>query len=182
MGVDVLVGVCGSIAVYKTLEVISQLSKLNITTQVVMTEAATQFVTPLSFQTMSAHPVAVDGFALSSDILHITLARQSRLLLIAPATANFIAKMALGIADDLLSSIVLSTTTPILVAPAMNKEMWNHKAVIRNVQQIQQDGCILIPPAEGLLACKEEGVGKLAEVQHLVAEIQKQLRLLSSSV
>ncbi|MEK7484538.1 MAG: flavoprotein [Planctomycetota bacterium] len=181
MGVDVLIGVCGSIAAYKILEVLSQLSKIGITTRVVMTKAATQFVTPLSFQTMSAHPVEVDGFAPSSDILHISLARQSRLLLIAPATANFIAKMALGLGDDLLSSIVLSTTTPILVAPAMNTEMWNHKAVMRNVQQIEKDGCILIPPAEGLLACKEEGLGKLAEVNRIVAEIQKQLLLISRS-
>lgn len=180
MGVDVLIGVCGSIAAYKMLDVVSQLSKRQITTKIVMTKSATEFVTPLSFQTLSANTVEVDSFAPHSDIVHIALARQSRLMLIAPATANFIAKMALGIGDDLLSSLVLSTTTPVLVAPAMNKEMWFHKAVARNIQQIQDDGCIIIPPVEGLLACKEEGIGKLAEVNHIVFEVQKHLDALKS--
>ena len=174
---DVLLGVCGSIAAYKALDVVSQLSKLHITTRVVMTPSATQFVTPLSFQTMTGHPAEVDSFSAQSEIIHISLARACRLMVIAPATANFIAKMALGLGDDLLSSLILSTTTPILVAPAMNTEMWYHKAVQRNLKQIETDGCHLISPKEGVLACKEEGIGKLADVEVIVAEIQKYLRV-----
>jgi phosphopantothenoylcysteine synthetase/decarboxylase len=175
---DVLLGVCGSISAYKSLDLVSQLSKLQIQTKVVMTEAATHFVTPLSFQTLTGFPVEIESFAPHSAIVHIALARESRLMVIVPATANFIAKMALGLGDDLLSSLVLSTTTPVMVAPAMNKEMWVHRAVQRNLKQIIDDGCIVIPPQTGLLACKEEGIGKLADVSVLVQTIQEQLHLI----
>lgn len=169
----VVLGVCGGIAAYKALEVTSALKKRGVQVKVVMTEAATKFVAPLSFQALSQNPVAIDMFEepKSWEIRHISLAKEADLLAVLPATANTIGKMAHGIADNLLTSVYLATRAPILVAPAMNTNMYTHETVQENIQTLKQRGVHFISPGEGRLACGDSGIGKLADVQDIVEEI-----------
>ncbi len=161
----VALGVTGCIAAYKAVEVLRGLQKRGATVKVVMTRHATEFVGPLTFQSISGYPVISEMFTQTDDpeIRHIQLAQSIDLLLVAPATANILAKFANGIADDFLSTLYISTTAPVLVAPAMNVEMWGHSATRENVRRLRERGVHFIDPEEGYLACRTVGAGRLAE-------------------
>jgi phosphopantothenoylcysteine decarboxylase/phosphopantothenate--cysteine ligase len=163
-------GVTGCIAAYKAVEVLRGLQKLGASVQVVMTAHAAEFVGPLTFQAISGFPVITEMFAKTDDpeIKHIQLAGSIDLLLVAPATANALAKFAAGIADDFLSTLYISTNAPVLVAPAMNAEMWLHAATQENVARLKARGVEFIDPESGYLACKTVGPGRLAEPADIV--------------
>jgi phosphopantothenoylcysteine decarboxylase / phosphopantothenate---cysteine ligase len=167
----VVLGVTGCIGAYKACEVLRELQKRDVDVHVVMTEHATRFVSAMTFEALSAHPVFVDQFALGaeSDIRHISLADAADLLLVAPATANTIGKFARGIADDALSTLFLATRAPVLVAPAMNVNMFEHPAVVENLALLRARGVRFVDPGDGYLACGWLGKGRLAEVPDIVA-------------
>ena len=173
-GKTVVVGVGGSIAAYKAAEVVSQLVQRGARVPVVMTKAATNFVGPLTFQTITRSRVMVDQFDPESviDATHISLTEKADLVLVAPATANLIAKMAHGLADDMLTSLLLAVRCPVLVAPAMNDRMWEHKAFQKNLAAIKELGHRIIDPREGFLACGTYAVGRLAEPLEIVKEVE----------
>jgi phosphopantothenoylcysteine decarboxylase/phosphopantothenate--cysteine ligase len=167
----VVLGVTGCIGAYKACEVLRELQKRDLDVHVVMTEHATRFVSAMTFEALSGHPVFVDQFALGaeSDIRHISLADAADLLLVAPATANAIGKFARGIADDALSTLFLATRAPVLVAPAMNVNMFEHPAVLDNVALLRARGVEFVEPGSGYLACGWLGKGRLAEVPEIVS-------------
>lgn len=162
----VVLGVTGGIAVYKACELLRLLQKRGIDVFVVMTQNACRFVAPLTFETLSGHPVAVDTFDRPQtwEVEHIALAKRADLFLIAPATANIMGKMACGIADDMLSTTVMATRAPVLVAPAMNTGMWENAAVQQNVKMLRARGVEIVVPVSGHLACGDSGAGKLEDV------------------
>ncbi|TMA77770.1 MAG: bifunctional phosphopantothenoylcysteine decarboxylase/phosphopantothenate--cysteine ligase CoaBC [Deltaproteobacteria bacterium] len=172
-GKTIVVGVSGGIAAYKACEAVRLLVQAGATVQVVLTRAAEEFVTPLTLQALSGRPVARRTFDLTeeSEIGHIRIADTADALLIAPATANVIAKLATGIADDLLTTVVLATRAPVLVAPAMNVHMWENATVQANVARLRDAGHVVIEPASGALACGYEGAGRLPEPDVLVEEV-----------
>ncbi|WP_404333909.1 bifunctional phosphopantothenoylcysteine decarboxylase/phosphopantothenate--cysteine ligase CoaBC [Planococcus rifietoensis] len=165
----ILLCVSGGIAVYKAVALVSKLSQAGAEVKVIMTESAKQFVQPLSFQVMSRNDVYFDTFDEkdSSVIAHIDLADWADLVLVAPATANMIAKMANGLGDDMVSTVLLATTAPIWVAPAMNVHMYDHPAVKRNIDRLHHDGIRFIEPSEGFLACGYVGKGRLEEPEKI---------------
>ena len=167
---NIALGVTGCIAAYKAVEVLRGLQKLGASVRVVMTRHAAEFVTPLTFQSISGFQVVTEMFAPTDDpeIKHIQVAQSIDLLLVAPATANALAKFANGIADDFLSTVYISTTAPVLVAPAMNVEMWAHPATRDNVRRLRERGVQFVDPEEGYLACKTVGAGRLAEPDAIV--------------
>lgn len=171
---NVVLGVSGSIAAYKACEIVRALVKDGCDVRVIMTAAAMEFVTPLTFQTLSRNPVGVDQFALPErwQPEHISLA-QTDVLVVAPATANIIAKMACGIADDLLTSTILATKAPVVIAPAMNSGMWENKATQANVATLMSRGISVVPPASGELACGTTGRGRMADVADVLAAVRK---------
>lgn len=177
IGREVVVGVCAGIAAYKTAELVSQLVQAGAGVTVVMTRRAKKFVGPATFQALTGRPVAVDMFGSHPFPLgpHIELADRGELLCVAPATANLLAKAACGLADDLLSTLILSFAGPILLAPAMNSTMWEKPAVARNVRRLQDDGFHIAPPEEGWLSCRKKGVGRMAQPASLKATIEKVL-------
>ena len=162
----VVLGVTGGIAVYKACELLRLLQKRGIDVFVVMTQNACRFVAPLTFETLSGHPVAVDTFDRPQtwEVEHIALAKRADLFLIAPATANIMGKIACGIADDMLSTTVMATRAPVLVAPAMNTGMWENAAVQQNVKTLRARGVEIVAPVSGHLACGDNGAGKLEDV------------------
>jgi phosphopantothenoylcysteine decarboxylase/phosphopantothenate--cysteine ligase len=168
--VNVALGVTGCIAAYKAVLVLRGLQKRGASVRVVMTRHATEFITPLTFQSISGFPVITEMFAPTGDpeIKHIQLSQSIDLLLVAPATANTLAKFANGIADDFLSTVYISTTAPVLVAPAMNVEMWAHPATQDNVRRLRERGVQFVDPEEGYLACRTVGAGRLAEPDEIV--------------
>ncbi len=168
----IVLGVCGSIAAYKAADLTSRLVKRGHHVFVVMTQSATQFVGPMTFQTLSKNPVTAGVFdeRESWRPTHIELADCADLLLVAPATANVIAKLALGLADDALTAIALATRAPLFVAPAMNGKMWQHAATQHNVATLQSRGAEFIGPEEGMLACGYEGIGRLWNVDDIAAK------------
>lgn len=172
-GKTVVLGISGGIAAYKAAEITSRLRKAGASVHVVMTENATKFIAPLTLQTLSNHTVAVDTFAhpVAWEVEHISLAQRAEVFLIAPATANILAKMAYGIADDMLSTTLLATKAPVFVAPAMNTAMLHHPATEANLALLQQRGVRLITPGQGLLACGDVGDGRLAEPVDIVAAL-----------
>lgn len=171
------IGVTGGIAAYKIAELVSKLKKDDVDVIVIMTEAATQFITPLTLKTLSGREVLVDLWDDSGEwkVQHIGAAEQLDLLVIAPATANFIAKVAHGLADDLLSTIVLANTAPLLVVPAMNHNMYKNQAVQDNLKKIKEYGYMVMEPDSGDLACGVSGQGRLPEIDQIYAEIKKLL-------
>lgn len=175
MAKTVGVGITGGIAAYKIADLVSKLKKDNIDVIVMMTEGATKFITPLTFKTLSGREVATDLWSESLEykVQHIGIAEQLDLLVIAPATANFIAKMAHGMADDLLSTVVLANTAPVLVAPAMNTNMYKNPIVQENIKTLQSYGYAILEPDSGLLACGVEGQGRLPEAEDIYNEIIK---------
>lgn len=174
-GKTVVLGVTGGIAAYKAAEIVSRLRKLHARVFVIMTEHATHFVAPLTFETMSANPVVTDTFArpLTWEVEHVALAKRADLFLIAPATANILAKMAHGIADDMLSTTVLATKAPVLVAPAMNTGMWDNIATRENMEILQRRGVMFVGPDAGFLACGDSGAGRMSEPMEIVGAVQK---------
>ena len=175
----ILLGVTGCIGAYKAAEVLRGLQKAGAQVRVVMTEHATEFIRPATFEALSGKSVIVGMFAQPdhSSIEHIATAREADLLLVVPATANILAKFAHGIADDFLSTVYLSNTNPVLIAPAMNVEMWNHPATQANLKTLRERGVQFVEPGVGYQACGEVGVGRLAEPEEIVAAV---LHLLSS--
>jgi len=176
----IVLGITGSIAAYKSAEMASQLKKLGHEVFCVMTRDATHFITPLTLQTLSQHPITIDLFEEGEGDWrpsHLQLADTADLLVISPATANVIAKLAHGIADDALSTIALALRpeAKVLVAPAMNGKMWLHPATQANVKVLQSRGVEFIGPEKGLLACGYEGIGRLWDVGKIVERIQKTL-------
>lgn len=169
----IVLGVTGSIAAYKAADLTSRLVKRGYDLRVVMTRNAAEFVTPLTFQTLSRNPVTLSVFDEKESWHpgHIDLADRASLLLIAPATANVIAKLASGIADDALTSIALATAAPVLIAPAMNGKMWLHPATQENVGRLRARGVEFIGPEEGLLACGYEGIGRLWSVEEIADRV-----------
>ena len=176
---NIVLGVTGSIAAYKAADITSQLTKQGADVHVVMTADAQRFITPLPFKTLSRNPVESDLYDESEGWkpMHIKLADEADMLLIAPATANLLAKMAHGLADDALTCIALALQpkTPILIAPAMNGKMWLHPATQANVTTLKGRGVEFIGPEEGMLSCGYEGIGRLFDVQKIV---QRALELL----
>src|SRR5438477_8874280 len=169
----IVLGVTGGIAAYKAAELVRLLVKDNVAVDVVLTAAGAQFVTATTFQALSGRPVLSDLWHSGSDdaMGHISLSRGADAIMIAPASANFIAKLAHGVADDLLSTLCLARDCPLLAAPAMNRQMWWNKATQRNVAQLAADGVIILGPDTGELACKENGEGRMLEAEQLLAAL-----------
>lgn len=169
-----VLGITGGIAAYKAAELVRLLVKSSIDVQVVMTEAACQFITPVTMQALSGKPVFIGMWdsSISNGMPHIELSRDADAILIAPASADFIAKLVHGRADDLLSTLCLARDCPLLVAPAMNKQMWENAATQRNIMQLQADGISILGPDSGEQACGEIGLGRMLEAEELLAAIQ----------
>lgn len=172
-GKHVVLGVTGGIAAYKACEVVSRLRKLHAEVDVIMTENATKLVAPLTFETLSNRPVCVDTFTRveSWDVKHISLAQKADVFLVAPATANLMAKLAHGIADDMLTTTLLATKAPILLAPAMNTGMWTAQATQENLQTLYARGVKTVGPASGVLACGDTGAGRMSEPVEIVEAV-----------
>ena len=173
-GKEIVLGVTGGIAAYKAAEVVSRLRKMGASVHVIMTENARQFITPLTLETLSGNPVVHDTFERPAtwEVEHIALAKRAEVFVIAPATANILAKMACGIADDMLSTTVLATKAPVLVAPAMNTGMWTAPATRQNVETLRQRGVRFVGPEAGFLACGDEGSGRMSEPAAIVEAIE----------
>ena len=176
-GKCVVLGITGGIAAYKMANVASALRKAGADVNVIMTKNATEFITPLTFETLTNNHVAVDTFEhdYKHDVEHISLAKKADLMLIAPATANVIAKMSHGIADDMLTTVALAATCKKIVAPAMNTAMLENQITQDNIERLRSYGFEIIEPATGLLACKDVGKGKLPEPEVLVEYVYKEL-------
>jgi phosphopantothenoylcysteine decarboxylase/phosphopantothenate--cysteine ligase len=180
----ITLGVTGGVAAYKAAELVRRLQQDGFTVQVVMTRSAREFVTPLTFAALSGQKVITDLFGdssggeanLESAIEHIAVAQRTDLLLVAPATADIIAKFARGIADDFLSTLYLACTAPVVVAPAMNVNMWNHEATQENVRTLRARGVHVVDPGEGYLACGMTGAGRLAGQEEIVAAVREALK------
>src|SRR5437667_608660 len=183
-GMRITLGVTGGVAAYKAAELVRRLQQDGFTVQVVMTRSAREFVTPLTFASLSGQKVITDLFGdssggeanLESAIEHIAVAQRTDLLLVAPATADIIAKFARGIADDFLTTLYLASTAPVVVAPAMNVNMWNHTATQENVEMLRARGVKIVDPAEGYLACGMIGAGRLAGQDDIVAAVREVLK------
>lgn len=174
---EIVIGVAGGIAAYKTAALVSQLAQAGAVVTVVMTESAERFVGKATFSALTGRPVVTSLFEDSEYPLgaHIELAHRAQLLCIAPATANFLAKAANGLADDLLSTLYLCMRKPVLLAPAMNSEMWEQPAVQRNVAQLRADGAQFVDPESGWLSCRQIGVGRMASPETIFAAIRRTL-------
>lgn len=172
---EILIGVCGGIAAYKVADLTSQLVQSGANVTVVMTKSADNFIGKTTFEALTGRPVFQELFSPQEHFIgeHIGLARRADLFLIAPATAHLIARLAQGMADDLLTTLALAVTCPVYLAPAMNNEMWSKAAVQRNVHQLKEDGHSLIGPDEGWLSCQATGPGRMAQPTAILAAIQK---------
>lgn len=177
MAKHVLLAVSGGIAAYKACDIVSRLNKLGIEVQVIMTENATKFVTPLTFEALSGRMVYTDTFDYTYDasIKHIALAQEADLMCVAPATANIIAKLANGIADDMVSSTFLAATCPVIVCPAMNTHMYENAATQANLHTLEERGISLVGPGVGKLACGDVARGTLSPVDEIVEAIVRAL-------
>ena len=173
-GREIVLGVTGGIAAYKSAELVSRLRHSGANVHVIMTRNATEFVSPLTFQTLSANQVVTDTFQAPEywNVEHVALAKLAEVFVIAPATANIMAKMAAGIADDMLSTTVLATKAPVLLAPAMNTGMWTAAATQANLRTLQERGVQFIGPDSGILACGDEGAGRMSEPEAIVEAIR----------
>ncbi len=169
-----VLGITGGIAAYKAAELVRLLVKSGIDVQVVMTNAACQFITPVTMQALSGKPVFIDMWdsSISNGMPHIELSREADAILVAPASADFMAKLVQGRADDLLSTLCLARDCPLLVAPAMNKQMWENLATQRNIAQLKTDGIIILGPDSGEQACGEVGLGRMLEAEALLALVK----------
>ncbi|MFN3401693.1 MAG: bifunctional phosphopantothenoylcysteine decarboxylase/phosphopantothenate--cysteine ligase CoaBC [Ferrovibrio sp.] len=175
-GKRILLVVSGGIAAFKVPDLIRRLAERGVSVRCAMTKAAEQFVTPLTLAALSGEKVATDLFSLTdeTEMGHIELSRDADLVVVAPATANILARMASGLADDMATTLLLATDKPVLVAPAMNVRMWHHPATQRNIEQLKADGVTFIGPNDGEMACGEYGPGRMAEPLEIVAAIEMQ--------
>jgi phosphopantothenoylcysteine decarboxylase/phosphopantothenate--cysteine ligase len=173
-GKKVLLIVAGGIAAFKALELVRRLRERGVSVRCVLTEAGARFVTPLSLQALTEDRVYSDMFSLTdeSEMGHIQLSRDADLLVVAPATANILARMAAGMADDLAATVLLATDKPVLAAPAMNVRMWTHAATVANVETLRRRGVHFIGPNDGAMACNEHGPGRMSEPEEIVAAIE----------
>jgi phosphopantothenoylcysteine decarboxylase/phosphopantothenate--cysteine ligase len=174
----ILIGVTGGIAAYKTCSLVNMFLKEGADVKVVMTEAATKFVAPLTFQSLTNHPVYVDMFDTynKEEVEHISLAKWADIVIVSPATANTIGKIACGIANNLLTTVVMATPkeTPVLIVPAMNTNMWENPITQRNIDMLGKDKKYnFVEPREGILACKDKGCGKIAGNEEILEEAKK---------
>ena len=169
----VVLGICGGIAAYKAADIVSRLRKAHVSVYCILTAHGAAFVQPLTFESLSNHPVVTDMFASPAtwETEHVALAQRADVFLVAPATANIMAKMAHGIADDMLSTTLLATNAPIVVAPAMNTRMYEHTATQNNLSVLRSRGVVVVPPASGCLACGDVGIGKLADTADIVTQV-----------
>jgi phosphopantothenoylcysteine decarboxylase/phosphopantothenate--cysteine ligase len=176
-GKEIIVAVCGGIAAYKVADVVSKLVQAGAGVTVCMTDDAQQFVTPLTFQALSARPVRTSTYKLedSSDPQHIGLTEKADLMLVAPATANMIAKVAHGLCDDLVSLMICASACPVVFAPAMNNRMWENPIANENVAKLMKHGYAMIGPEPGWLACRNVGVGRMSEPGKIVEEVTARL-------
>lgn len=174
----ILLGVTGGIAAYKAAELTSSLTQKGVEVTVIMTEAATHFITPLTFRTLSGKEVFTELFPeeFTTTPIHISLTRRGQILVIVPATANFIGKLANGLADDLLSTVALSFSGPIILAPAMNEAMFKNKVVQENVKKLKKGGVEIIAPEKGYLACGYIGEGRLAGLDKIIKIVFETLK------
>ena len=174
---DIVLGVTGGIAAYKSADLCSKLMQADAKVTVVLTAAAEKFIGRTTFEALTGRPVYRDLFSPQEHFLgeHIGLARQAELLLVAPARANFLAKAAHGLADDLLSTLLLAVTCPVLLAPAMNTDMWTKPAVQRNVKQLREDGFHFADPGSGWLSCGQTGPGRMAEPAEILESARQRL-------
>ncbi len=174
----VILGITGSIAAYRACEIISALRREDIEVQAVLTREGAEFITPLSIQTLSRNKVMTDMFALPEkwDPVHTSLAEKAGLVLIAPATANIIGKLAAGICDDLLTCVVFATKAPVLIAPAMNDKMYKHKIVQSNIAKLKDAGYRFVGPIKGYLACGHVDTGHIADTDEIVKEVKRLLK------
>ena len=176
-GREILIGITGGIAAYKTADLTSKLVQAGARVTVAMTDSATKFIGATTFEALTGRPVYRHIFEPVEHHQgeHIGLARRAELYVVAPATANFIGRLAHGLADDLVSTLALTVTCPVLVAPAMNTEMWNKPAFQRNLKQIAADGIQIIEPGSGWLSCGQVGPGRMAEPAEIFARINELL-------
>ena len=172
---NIVIGITGGIACYKVCEIISYLVRAGANVDVIMTKNATEFITPLTVETLSKNKVVIDMFENKShvEVEHISLARKADLMLIVPATANIIGKVANGIADDMLSTTIMATTSKVIFAPAMNNEMYNNKIVQSNIEKLKKYGYEFINPVEGNLACGYKAIGKLAKKETIIEKAKQ---------
>ncbi len=177
-GKEFVLGVSGGIACYKALEIVRGIKDGRGQVTVVMTKAAMEFVTPLTFQTLSERPVATTLFSLQeeSKIGHIKVGENADAMIVAPATANIIGKAANGIADDYLSTVLLACHAPLIIAPAMNNKMWEHPAVRANLSTLKERGAFIVPPGSGFLACGTYGPGRMAEPKDILVQLHSVLK------
>lgn len=176
-GREILLGVSGGVAAYKAAELTSRLVQSGAKVSVVLTDAAQHFIGATTFEALTGRPVYRDGFAPREHFQgeHIGLAQRAELFVVAPATADYLAKVANGLADDLLSTLALTVTCPALFAPAMNADMWAKPAVQRNVARLTEDGVQLVGPGSGWLSCGQVGPGRMSEPSEIFAEIERLL-------
>jgi len=174
---NIVIGITGGIACYKACEIISYLVREGANVDVIMTKNATEFITPLTIETLSKNKVVIDMFAKKEhiEVEHISLARKADLVLVVPATANIIGKVANGIADDMLSTTIMATTSKVVFAPAMNNEMYNNRIVQDNIKKLKDYGYEFINPVEGNLACGYKAIGKLAKKETIIEFIKNNL-------
>ena len=174
---NIVLGITGGISAYKSCELTRDLIKKGSNVQVIMTRNAAKFVTPLTLQTLSGKKVGTDLFDLTSEseIGHIKVADEADVIVVAPATASFIGKIAAGIADSLLSTIILATKAPVILCPAMNVNMYSNSIVQENIEKLTKHGFTIIEPGEGELACGWEGKGRLPEIEEITLQIEKTL-------
>ncbi len=176
---EIVVGVTGSIACYKACDLVSALRKEpRVNAHVVMTKEAARFVAPLTFQTLSGNKCHSDLFDAPEewDLVHTSLSAKADLVVVCPATLNVIGKMACGIADDLLTCILFATEAPVLVVPAMNPRMWKHKVTQENVARLKRLGVEFVGPVHGEMACREIGMGHIAEMPQVLAAVRRRLK------
>lgn len=173
----IVLGVTGSIAAYKAADLASKLTQAGAKVEVVMTKSAAEFITPLTFRSLTHQPVTTDMFELASEfsIEHVALAETADIVVIAPATANIIAKLAAGIADDMLTCTVLATEAPVVLAPAMNVNMFQNSVTQENLAKLKARGFTIVGPEHGRLASGKMGLGRLAELEKIIDTIQKVL-------
>src|SRR5579863_4461837 len=176
-GKEVLLGVSGGIAAYKSADLASKLVQSGAAVSVVLTRAARRFIGKTTFEALTGRPVHTSAFSPSEHFLgeHIGLARRCDILVVAPATADFLGRIANVLADDLLSTLILTVTGPVLLAPSMNTEMWNKPAVGRNIARLREDGFHFVEPGSGWLSCRQVGPGRMAEPAEILAATAKLL-------
>ncbi len=177
-GREILLGVCGGIAAYKSADLTSKLVQAGASVSVVMTRAARKFIGKTTFEALTTRPVYDSMFSPREHFLgeHIGLARRCEILVVAPATADFLARSANGHADDLLATLILTATGPILLAPSMNAEMWSKASVQRNISRLREDGLHFVEPGSGWQSCREVGTGRMAEPTEILESIAKLLK------